>query len=105
MQDKLNNFRYYFFSFIYDLTISVFYKSLVKHLIEEVNMQQGKHVLEVVIGTGVTIPLYDKSKYLTGIDISEAMLKKAGKKASQNPVLDLKLMQVSAECTNIVINN
>jgi phosphatidylethanolamine/phosphatidyl-N-methylethanolamine N-methyltransferase len=49
----------------------------------------GGRVLEVGVGTGISLPRYDKRTRLVGIDISEAMLEKARRRAR-----DLKLDNV-----------
>jgi len=41
----------------------------------------GGRVLEVGVGTGISLPHYDKRTRLVGIDISEAMLEKARRRA------------------------
>ncbi|MGB7043084.1 MAG: class I SAM-dependent methyltransferase, partial [Xanthobacteraceae bacterium] len=37
----------------------------------------GGHILEVGVGTGMSLPLYSKKCRLSGVDISEPMLRKA----------------------------
>lgn len=45
------------------------------------NVKPGETVLEVGVGTGLSLPLYPKESHVTGIDISQKMLEKAeGKK-------------------------
>jgi len=41
------------------------------------DIRSGHHVLEVGIGTGLNLPLYPKWSRITGIDLSEEMLRKA----------------------------
>jgi phosphatidylethanolamine/phosphatidyl-N-methylethanolamine N-methyltransferase len=45
---------------------------------------QGASVLEIGIGTGLSLPLYRKDINITGIDISDKMLKKAEELAEKN---------------------
>lgn len=45
--------------------------------------QVGGRVLEVGVGTGISLPHYDKRTRLVGIDISEAMLQKARRRARE----------------------
>jgi phosphatidylethanolamine/phosphatidyl-N-methylethanolamine N-methyltransferase len=40
----------------------------------------GRHILEVGVGTGISLPDYSTSSRLTGVDISAAMLRKAQEK-------------------------
>jgi len=43
----------------------------------------GGRILEVGVGTGISLPQYSRSSKLTGIDISEAMLDKARERVRQ----------------------
>ncbi|TGE29330.1 class I SAM-dependent methyltransferase [Hymenobacter metallicola] len=97
MSTRLNNLRYYFFSFIYDLALQWFYRPLVRRLIETVNAQPGEQVLEIGVGTGITIPFYAGRKQVTGIDCSLPMLQLARKKAAQHPAVRIALEHAAAE--------
>ncbi|MFB9171377.1 class I SAM-dependent methyltransferase [Roseibium salinum] len=55
--------------------------------VRHVNELDG-HVLEAGVGTGMSLPLYKDRLKITGIDISEEMLKKARKKVSHRPNID-----------------
>lgn len=46
------------------------------------------HVLEIGIGTGLSLPLYRSDLRVTGIDISEKMLEKAKKQVEKNHLAD-----------------
>ncbi|HEV3373639.1 MAG TPA: class I SAM-dependent methyltransferase [Xanthobacteraceae bacterium] len=43
----------------------------------------GGRILEVGVGTGISLPDYDKSSRLVGVDLSEPMLRKAQKRVSE----------------------
>ncbi|EFO28683.1 phosphatidylethanolamine N-methyltransferase [Roseibium sp. TrichSKD4] len=58
-------------------------RAAVKH----VNQLQG-HVLEAGIGTGMSLPLYGSHLKITGIDLSEDMLKQARAKAAGRDNVD-----------------
>jgi phosphatidylethanolamine/phosphatidyl-N-methylethanolamine N-methyltransferase len=43
----------------------------------------GGHILEVGVGTGISLPLYSRQCRLTGVDISEPMLRKAHERVAE----------------------
>lgn len=45
--------------------------------IELLELKSGHKVLEVGVGTGLTLPLYPRSCHVVGVDLSESMLKEA----------------------------
>jgi len=57
-------------------------------------VQPGQRVLEVGVGTGLSLPHYPGGCHITGIDISEAMLAQARERAEQlkRPDIDLRVM-------------
>jgi phosphatidylethanolamine/phosphatidyl-N-methylethanolamine N-methyltransferase len=57
-------------------------------------IQRGQRVLEVGVGTGLSLPYYPRESHVTGIDISEAMLVRARERveALGRPDIDLRLM-------------
>jgi len=48
-----------------------------KRIVSGLDCRPGERILEVGVGTGLSLPLYPASVRVTGIDISEAMLKRA----------------------------
>jgi phosphatidylethanolamine/phosphatidyl-N-methylethanolamine N-methyltransferase len=65
---------------IYDLVFGGVFKDGRRQAIVAAE-QVGGRVLEVGVGTGISLPHYDKRTRLVGIDISEAMLDKARRRA------------------------
>lgn len=61
---------------VYDLVFGNVFKSGRQQSIEVAEAVGGR-VLEVGVGTGISLPLYDRRLKLTGIDIADAMLDKA----------------------------
>jgi len=57
-------------------------------------VQAGQRVLEVGVGTGLSLPHYPEDCHVTGVDISEAMLHQARERAEllQRTGIDLRLM-------------
>jgi phosphatidylethanolamine/phosphatidyl-N-methylethanolamine N-methyltransferase len=45
-------------------------------------LQPGNEILEIGIGTGLTTPLYPDDCRVTGIDVSEPMLREAARQST-----------------------
>lgn len=59
------------------------------------NCKTGEHILEVGVGTGLSLPLYPKDVLVTGIDVSSEMLARAEARRLHDGldnVVELKLM-------------
>ena len=98
MSNRLNNFRYFLLAPVYDLALRWFYAPLVRRLIAAVNAQPGEQVLEIGVGTGISLPFYDaQRKHVTAIDCSLPMLASARRRAARSPQLQLTLAHAAAE--------
>ena len=54
----------------------------------------GGRILEVGVGTGISLPDYSRSNKLTGIDISEPMLRKAKQRVRQHSLTNVDVLSV-----------
>jgi phosphatidylethanolamine/phosphatidyl-N-methylethanolamine N-methyltransferase len=54
----------------------------------------GGRILEVGVGTGIALPRYSRRSRLTGIDLSEPMLKKARRKVAELPLDNVEALEV-----------
>lgn len=61
----------------YDFAFGAVFQPGRKEIIERMNCRPGEHILEVGVGTGLSLPLYEKNVFVTGIDISSEMLARA----------------------------
>ncbi|RPI33483.1 MAG: class I SAM-dependent methyltransferase, partial [Hyphomicrobiaceae bacterium] len=61
---------------VYDRTFGLVAAEGRKHSVEIINQRKGR-VLEVGVGTGLSLPCYEKHLTVTGIDLSPDMLRKA----------------------------
>jgi phosphatidylethanolamine/phosphatidyl-N-methylethanolamine N-methyltransferase len=67
-----------------------------RRAVERLEVRQGDRILEVGVGTGLSLPLYPKGCELTGIDISEAMLEQARERAAETGPIGVRLRQMDA---------
>ena len=64
---------------VYDYTFGQVAEAGRKHAVEIINKRKGR-VLEVGVGTGLSLPCYGAHLTVTGIDLSPEMLDKAREK-------------------------
>jgi len=62
---------------LYDLYFGALFQPGRKAVIERMHCRPGQRVLEVGVGTGLSLPLYPTGVQVTGIDISPEMLDRA----------------------------
>lgn len=68
---------------VYDQTFGFIAAEGRKHAVEIINQRPGR-VLEVGVGTGLSLPMYDRRNEIVGIDLSPDMLDKARERVRQN---------------------
>lgn len=62
---------------VYDLVFGAVFQPGRKAIVERMNCRPGERILEVGVGTGLSLPLYSDDVLVTGIDISRDMLARA----------------------------
>jgi phosphatidylethanolamine/phosphatidyl-N-methylethanolamine N-methyltransferase len=62
---------------IYDVVFGAVLQPGRRAVLEALNLRPGDRVLEVGVGTGISLPLYPREVRITGIDVSREMLEKA----------------------------
>lgn len=94
-----------FFNYIaenWDNTIKVD-KEKINKLLSQISITSGDSILDVGTGTGVLIPFYkeiNKDIKITGVDISEGMLKVAKRKFSDLENVSFDLIDIENEIIN-----
>ena len=68
-----------------------------KHVIQTLNIQPGQRVLDVGVGTGLSLPLYPRQADVVGVDLSIEMLREAQKKIAREQLRHATLMEMNAE--------
>lgn len=84
------------YSNVYDLIFKRFFYPRQKHVINSMNIKEGDKVLDVGVGTGLSLPLYPKHCEVTGIDLSPEMLEQAEKKVKKYNLSHVKLLEMDA---------
>jgi phosphatidylethanolamine/phosphatidyl-N-methylethanolamine N-methyltransferase len=73
---------------VYDYTFGQVAEAGRKHAVEIINKRKG-HVLEVGVGTGLSLPCYGAHLTVTGIDLSPEMLEKARGKVTRKKLTNV----------------
>ncbi|RJQ47808.1 MAG: methyltransferase domain-containing protein [Gammaproteobacteria bacterium] len=61
----------------YDFYFGALFEPGRRAVIEQMNCRPGERILEVGVGTGLSLPLYPRDVHVTGIDVSDEMLARA----------------------------
>ena len=64
---------------VYDWLCGPILQAGRREAMHQLALQPGHHILEIGIGTGLTAPLYPEDCHVTGIDVSEPMLREAAR--------------------------
>lgn len=84
------------YSNIYDYLFKWFFSPRHQHVINSLKMRPKAQVLDVGVGTGLSLPLYPQHCQVVGIDLSADMLKKARKKVRKYGLTHVTLMEMDA---------
>ncbi|MES1981902.1 MAG: class I SAM-dependent methyltransferase [Pseudomonadota bacterium] len=68
---------------IYDFVFGAVFQPGRKAIIDGMNCKAAEHILEVGVGTGLSLPLYPRDVIITGIDISPDMLAQAQQRKAE----------------------
>lgn len=85
------------YSGFYDLLFDTVLQPGRKKAVAAMAIEPGDNILEVGVGTGLSLPLYPEGCRVTGIDISHAMLRKAAERVVRMGRGDIDLKRMSAE--------
>ncbi len=83
---------------IYDALFGPVLQPGRKAVLEALKLRPGDRVLEVGVGTGLSLPLYPSTVQVTGIDLSREMLDKARKRVARRKLANVEaLHEMDAE--------
>jgi phosphatidylethanolamine/phosphatidyl-N-methylethanolamine N-methyltransferase len=96
LQDTLKTYR--LFSGSYDFVFGPVFHPGRKEAVRIVNDRPGQHILEVGVGTGLSLPFFRKDAKVTGIDVSTEMLEKARRRVARRQLAQVEaLVEMDAE--------
>jgi len=96
MQEATTRSIYDFHSFFYDATFGRLVRRRIERAISHMDVREGDLVLDVGIGTGVSLNYYGRRGTIVGVDLSGGMLREALKKVRQRNLSNVHLFQADA---------
>ena len=83
---------------IYDVIFGAVLQPGRRAVLEALELRPGDRVLEVGVGTGISLPLYPRDVRITGIDVSREMLEKARTRVARARLSNVEaLVEMDAE--------
>jgi phosphatidylethanolamine/phosphatidyl-N-methylethanolamine N-methyltransferase len=83
---------------VYDAVFGPVLQPGRKAVLQALRLRSGERVLEVGVGTGLSLPLYPRDVSITGIDVSSEMLDKARRRVARHGLANVEaLLEMDAE--------
>ncbi|HEX9434323.1 MAG TPA: class I SAM-dependent methyltransferase [Burkholderiales bacterium] len=83
---------------VYDAVFGPVLQPGRKAVVQALRLRSGERVLEVGVGTGLSLPLYPRDVTITGIDVSSEMLEKARRRVARRRLPNVEaLLEMDAE--------
>ena len=87
---------------VYDAVFGPVLQPGRKAVVQALGLRPGDRVLEVGVGTGLSLPLYPRDVTITGIDVSREMLEKARRRVARQRLANVEaLLEMDAEQMSI----
>lgn len=86
------------YSGVYDALFKRFFFPRIKHAITYMDIKPGDRVLDVGVGTGLSLSVFPSYCKVVGIDLSKEMLGKAKEKIESNNLDHIKVLAMDAMC-------
>lgn len=94
-QEKIKKI-YAAYSSVYDAIFKRIFYPRIKHAIAAMDIKPGERILDVGVGTGISLGAFPKHCRVVGIDLSTEMLVKAKKKVVKNRLGNIKVVSMDA---------
>ncbi|HZS68930.1 MAG TPA: class I SAM-dependent methyltransferase [Burkholderiales bacterium] len=83
---------------VYDAVFGPVLQPGRKAVVQALGLRPGERVLEVGVGTGLSLPLYPREVSITGVDVSREMLEKARRRVARQDLSNVEaLLEMDAE--------
>lgn len=84
------------YSSVYDALFKRFFYPRIKHAITYMDIKPGDRILDVGVGTGLSLSVFPRYCSVIGIDLSTEMLRKAREKIKENRLDNIRVMSMDA---------
>lgn len=84
------------YSAVYDALFKRFFYPRIRHAIGRMNIAAGSKVLDLGVGTGLSLDVFPRDCKVVGIDLSSEMLKQARQKVSDLGLENVELFEMNA---------
>ena len=85
------------YSGFYDLIFAQLFSPRIRLGLEKIGIQKGDRIIEVGVGTGLSLSLYPQSCQVVGIDITRRMLERAKAKKEKLGLRHIELFEMDGE--------
>lgn len=87
---------YYEFSHLYDLVFARFFFPRIKTVIRDLQIEPGAKVLELGVGTGLSLGAYPRHSEVLGVDLAPDMLEHARERIYRNAWHHIRVLEMNA---------
>ncbi len=84
------------YSRFYDVIFNKMFHESRQAAVQHLDIGPGSRILEVGVGTGLSLPLYPRHCSITGIDLCESMLKRGWDKVNRHGLAHVQLLRMDA---------
>ncbi len=81
---------------VYDQIFGKIFHEGRESAVRNLEIKSGERVLEVGVGTGLSLPLYPRDCTVVGVDLSRGMLAKAQRRVREHGLTNIELFQMDA---------
>lgn len=96
MRESFTIKQYDVWSWFYDHTFGALVRKRQRRAVDQLRPKPGDRILDLGVGTGMTLRHYPKGVNVVGVDLSMGMLKKAARKRDQLGMKNCDLIQCDA---------